>query len=97
MPTYITLMQFSQKGIEKIKESPSRLEKAKKAIKAAGGEMKAFYLTTGHYDGVVISEAPNDQAYATAILAIASGGSIRTQTLHAFTEQQYRKIIGDLP
>jgi len=32
MPTYITLLRFTQQGIEKIKESPARLERAKAAI-----------------------------------------------------------------
>ena len=60
MPTYITLIRYTQRGIENAKESPARLEKAKQAMKAAGGEMKAFYLTIGQYDAVAISEAPSD-------------------------------------
>ena len=57
------------------------------------GEFKAFYLTLGHYDMVVISEAPNDEAYATTMLAIGSAGAVRSETLKAFTEDEYRKII----
>lgn len=97
MPTYITLLRYTQQGVEKIKESPSRLEKAKAAVKAAGGEIKAFYLTMGQYDAVVIGEAPRDEAYTTTVLAIASAGAVRTETLRAFTEQEYRKIIAALP
>lgn len=97
MPTYITLVNFTHEGISKIKESPDRLDEAKQAAKAVGGEIKAFYLTMGQYDAVVISEAPSDEAYATNILAIASRGAIRTETLSAFTEEEYRKIIAALP
>jgi len=97
MPTYITLIHWTQKGIEDIKEGPTRLAGAKEAIKAAGGEMKAFYLTMGRYDMVAISEAPSDEAYVTTILALASGGGIRTETLRAFTEDEYRKIIAAIP
>lgn len=97
MPTYITLFQWTQKGIENLKDSPKRLEKAKEAVKAAGGKMQAFYLTMGQYDGVTISEAPNDEAYAKTMLALASAGSIKTQTLRAFTEEEYRKLISSLP
>ena len=93
MPTYITLLTYTPQGIEKIKESPARLEKAKAAMKAAGGEMKAFYLTMGGYDAVAISEAPSNEAYANAILGIASGGAVRTETLCAFPEADYRKIV----
>jgi uncharacterized protein with GYD domain len=97
MPTYITLFQWTQKGIESVKDSPKRLDRAKEAVKAAGGRMQAFYLTMGQYDGITISEAPNDEAYAKTMLALASGGAIKTQTLRAFTEEEYRKLIGSLP
>ena len=97
MPTYITLLKYTQKGIENIKEGPSRLDAAKKAIKAAGGEMKAYYLTMGSYDAVSVSEAPNDETYAKIILAIASKGAIQTETLRAFTEDEYRSIISRMP
>jgi uncharacterized protein with GYD domain len=97
MPTYISLLKFTQQGVEKIKESPARLDRAKAAIKAAGGEMKAFYLTMGQYDAMVIIEAASDEAYATTILAIGAAGAIRTETLRAFTEEEYRKIVAAVP
>lgn len=97
MPTYITLLRYTQKGVENIKEGPARLDKAKAAIRAAGGEMKAFYLTMGQYDAVAISEAPNDEVYAKLTLAIASAGAVRTETLRAFTEDEYRKMIAEVP
>ena len=97
MPTYITLFHFTQQGIEKIKESPARLDRVKEAVKAAGGELKAFYLTMGQYDGVVISEAPSDEAYTRLVLALGSAGFVRTETFRAYTEDEYRKIIAALP
>ena len=97
MPTYISLVQFTQKGIENIKESPARLEKVKAAMKAAGGEMKAFYLTMGRYDMVVVSEAPNDEACAATLLAVSAAGAVRSETLKAFTEEEYKKIIAAIP
>jgi uncharacterized protein with GYD domain len=97
MPTYIALFQWTQKGIENVKDSPKRLDRAKEAIKTAGGKMHAFYLTMGRYDGVVISEAPSDEAYAKTMLGLASAGAIRTETLRAFTEEEYRKLISSLP
>jgi len=97
MPTYITLIKYTQKGIEKMKESPSRLDAAKKIFKAAGGEIKEFYLTMGSYDAICIGEAPDDASFAKGILTVASKGAIQTETLRAFPEDEYRKIIADLP
>jgi len=97
MSTYISLLRFTQKGIESIKEGPTRLDRAKQAFRAAGGELKAFYLVTGRYDGVAISEMANDEAVARVALANASMGNIRSETSRAFTEDEYRKIIASLP
>ena len=97
MPTYISLIRFTQKGMETIKEGPKRLDAAKQRFRAAGGELKAFYLVTGQYDAVAISEMPNDEAVARLALANGSMGNVRTETLRAFTEDEYRKIIAARP
>jgi len=97
MATYITLIRYTQKGVESIKEGPGRLDAAKKAFKAMGAEVKAFYLVLGRYDAVVIGEAPDDETATKLALAIGSHGSIRTETLRAYPEDEYRKIIASLP
>jgi len=97
MPTYITLLRYTQQGIEKIKDGPTRLEAAKQSIRAMGGEIKAFYLVMGQYDAVVVSEAPDDETVARFVLANGARGFVRTETLRAFTEAQYREIVGQLP
>jgi len=97
MPTYITLLQFTQQGVEKIKESPARLDRSKQAFQAMGAEVKAFYLVLGQYDAVVIAEAPNDEVVAKLALVSGSQGNVRTETLRAFTEEEYRKLIAALP
>ena len=96
MPAYITLCHWTQKGIENVKDSPARLDLAKKAFKAAGGKLTAFYMTIGQYDFVTISEFPDDEAAAKALLTLAASGNIRSETLKAFPEAEYRKIIAAL-
>ena len=97
MSTYITLLNYTQKGIENIKESPSRLDKAKKLYKSMGAELKEFFLVTGRYDLVIIAEAPDDETMAKITLSISALGAIRTETLRAFPEKDYRKLISSLP
>ncbi len=97
MPTYVSLIRFTQKGVETIKEGPARLDRAKQAFHAAGGELKAFYLVLGRYDAIAISEMPNDEVAARVALANGSLGNVRTETSRAFTEDEYRKLIAALP
>ncbi len=97
MPTYITLLRYTQKGVENIKESPKRLDAAKQTFRFLGAEIKAFYFVTGQYDAVVISEAPDEETIVQAAVATASIGNVRTESFRAFTEDEYRKIIATLP
>ena len=97
MATYIILVSYTQKGIENIKESPARLDTVKKVFQAMGAELKEFYLTMGQYDSVVVAEGPDDETAAKLSLAIGSTGAVRTETLRAFTEDEYRKIVAALP
>ena len=96
MATYIILINWTQKGIENVKDSPARLDAAKKGFQAAGSEIKEFYLVTGRYDMVVVAEAPDDETVAKLALTIGSAGAIRTETLRAFPEDVFRNIIASL-
>lgn len=97
MPTYITLASWTDQGVRSVKESPARLDAAKDMFRSLGAELKEFYLVTGQHDMVVISEAPDDATIAKVALAIGAQGAVRTVTLRAFTQDEYRKIIDDMP
>ena len=97
MATYISLLRYTQKGAENIKESPARLDAAKKVFQSMGAELKQWYLVMGQYDAVVISEGPDDDTVAKLLLVIGAQGNIKTETFRAFTEEEYRKIIAALP
>jgi len=97
MPTYISLLKWTDQGIRAIKDSPQRLDAAKRAFSAAGGRMTDFYLVLGEYDIVNIGDFPNDEAYTTAILQIASRGSVRPTSLKVFSEDEYLRIIAAIP
>ena len=97
MATYISLLKFTEKGVANIKESPARLDMAKKLFQSMGAEIKQWYLVLGQYDAVVITEGPDDETAAKLLLTIGAQGNIRTETFRAFTEEEYRKIIAALP
>ena len=97
MAKYISLVKYTAKGIENIKESPKRLDAFKSLCESMGAKVDGFYLTSGRYDLVVIVDAPNPETSAKIILKTASGGAVSTETLSAFTEEEYRKIISELP
>ena len=89
MPIYIALLNWTADGIQQVKKSPNRLDEGRKAFK----KLKDTYLTMGRYDLVCILEAPDDETFAKAVLTLGSKGATRSETLKAFSEADYRKII----
>ena len=97
MPTYISLLRLTQQGIQNIKESPKRIEASRKAFADAGGRLRDIYVVTGQYDFVAVIEAPDDETAARLALALGTLGNVRSETMRAFTEDEYRRIIAALP
>lgn len=97
MAKYISLVKYTAKGIENIKESPSRLDAFKQLCESMGVTLDGFYLTMGRYDIVIIVDAPNIESVAKLILTTTSRGAVSTETLPAFAEEEYRSVISDLP
>jgi uncharacterized protein with GYD domain len=96
MTSYIVLMNWTEQGARNVRDSPKRLDAARKQLGDMGGVFKAFYLTMGEYDMVAVVEAPDDAVLARFSLMLAAAGNVRTRTLKAFPEFAYREIITSL-
>ncbi len=96
MSTYIVLINWTEKGVQQVKESPKRFEAGKKVLKDMGGDIKQIYLTMGDYDLVAICDAPDDAVMARFLMQLGMLGNVRTRTLKAFPEAAYREIISSL-
>jgi uncharacterized protein with GYD domain len=96
VPTYVMLANWTDQGARQVRDSPKRVDAAKKALAEMGGDFKNFYMTMGEYDLVAIYEAPDDAVAARFTLLLGQMGAVRTRTLKAFPEAAYREIINSL-
>jgi uncharacterized protein with GYD domain len=96
MARYIMLVNWTDQGIRSVKDSPKRLEAARGVAKGVGAEIRDFYMTMGDHDMVVVVDAPADEAMAKFALMLGGAGNVRTKTLKAFSETEYRAIVGSL-
>jgi uncharacterized protein with GYD domain len=97
MPLYVTLYKLTDQGRRTIKDSPKRLREATANLeKTAGIKIHQALYTSGRYDLVVISEAPNDQAANTAALTIMTAGNVVGETLHAYSIDEIEKVVAKL-
>ncbi len=97
MSHYILLINWTEQGISKVKESYDRYGSFRASVEKAGGKLIGGYITFGEYDYVIIIEAPNDEAVLSLVLKVGSYGNVKTKTLKAFTAEEGRKIINDIP
>ncbi len=97
MATFIVLASFTDQGVRNIKDSPKRADAYRALAAKAGCKVKDLYWTLGHFDIVSIVEAP-DAAAATALsLAVGSLGNVRTETLTAFSPEEFGRILSKMP
>ena len=97
MPTYISLVQFTDKGIQAAKETTQRVADWATKVQSTGVSIKQMYWTLGQYDQVCVFEAPDDETAASVLLAADMLGNIRSQTMRAFTASEMEKILTKVP
>jgi uncharacterized protein with GYD domain len=97
MPTYISLVQFTDKGIQDAKQTTERVADWAAKVQSMGVNVKEMYWTLGQYDQVCVFEAPDDETAASVLLAADMLGNIRTQTMRAFTTSEMDKILAKVP
>jgi uncharacterized protein with GYD domain len=60
MPTHLSLMTLTDKGMRAVRDSPRRLDAAKKMLEEMDGTFRQLFMTMGAYDLVLVYEAPDD-------------------------------------
>jgi uncharacterized protein with GYD domain len=93
MPTYISLVSWTEQGMRELKESPARADATAEFAESVGGKLVQLYWTVGPYDIVAIFEAPDDETAAAMQLTVGSRGAVRTTTLRAFGREEFERII----
>jgi len=93
MPTYVSLVSFTEQGLASFKDTVDRAQAANGLAEKFGGAIKDILWTLGPYDIVVISEAPDDETATAFALSLGAQGNVRTTTLRAFSGDEMRGII----
>ena len=96
MATFITLVNFTDQGIQNVRDSPKRLEAFKVLVENLGGTVKSAYWTLSSYDLVVVVEGSEESAMI-ANLKVGSLGNVRTQTLRGFSADEMKRLISSMP
>lgn len=97
MAKYVTLLNFTDQGIRNVKGTVDRARAVRQAFEGMGIRMTGIWWTLGQFDIVCTFEAPDDEAFTRAGLALGMQGNVRSTTLRAFDEGEMTRILQDLP
>ena len=84
MPTYVSLIHWTNEGIKNYKDSTSRAADFTKLAESAGGRIRELLWTVGEYDLVTVVDFPDDETATATLLQVGALGHIRSNTLRAF-------------
>ncbi len=97
MPTYVSLLNWTDQGIRKVKESTKRAKTFLDMAGKMGVKVREIHWTMGRYDVVVIMEAPDDEAISRLMLGLCTLGNVKSETLRAFSTQEMTQILKKMP
>ena len=97
MPTYVSLIKFTDQAMKAMKDVQKAQKEAIEGAEKSGVKMKGLYFLMGEYDLIVITEAPSDEVAVAGSIIASSDGSIRASTYRAFTNEEFWGIIDKLP
>ncbi len=93
MPTYISLVNWTDQGIRTVKDTLNRRGQAEALAEKHGVRFEQVYWTVGPYDVVIVLKAPNDESATAMLLELSSEGNLKTTTLRAYDHEEMSGII----
>lgn len=96
MQTYVSLVKFTQHGLQTMKDhGVERAEQVKKNAQALGGNLIQAYYCLGEYDVVAIWEFPDNTTAMQAAVVNAAIGHIQITTMPAVSREEWKKLLQD--
>jgi uncharacterized protein with GYD domain len=96
MAYYVLLINWTDQGVRNVKEISNRISAAEQLFQKHGAKLGQVFMTMGRYDTVSFWEAPNDESMTKAVLALASQGNLRTETLRAYSRDELSALVAEL-
>ena len=96
MRSYVITANWTDQGAKNSRDTLKRARAFRAVIESRGGKLREHLYTLGEYDIVMVTEFPDDDTAAAAVLTLATLGNVRTSTLRAFTDRETAAIIAQL-
>ena len=96
MRSYVILADWTDQGVKNIRDTLKRAKAFRSLIESRGGKLREHLYTLGEYDIVMVTEFPDDETAAAAVLTLAALGNVRARIIRGFTDEETAAIIPQL-
>lgn len=96
MSTYVTFYRYTDEGIKQVKKHHDIAQRWEKEAKDRGINVKAIYWLQGPYDAMTIVESSDEEAVNALLYAIGAEGYMRSETMRAFSPEQFKNSLQKL-
>jgi uncharacterized protein with GYD domain len=94
MATYVTLYRYTDQGMRGIGNAVELAKRWQGEADRRGIKVHALWWLQGQYDALTIVEGLDDDAITALLLAIGAEGSLRTETMRAYSGEDLARILG---
>ena len=96
MSDYVLLFQYTDRGIRNVVDTIKRAADAKQMASRFGVRIVGFLGTMGKYDGVMVAQAPSEDAIAAFSSSTSDTDDFKTKVLRAFQISEYDSVLSAL-
>jgi uncharacterized protein with GYD domain len=93
MPRYVMLLKYTDKGVANVEDSPERADTFRDLAAKHGATVETQLWTLGEYDGLVVLTVAKETVMAALALDLARHDYVRTSTLRAFDEKEFKGVL----
>ena len=93
MAGYVLLFQYTDQGFRNVVDTIKRADATKEMAGKFDIRIIKFIWTRGQYDGVILAEAPSEEAIAAFSKSTSSLGHFKTQVLRAFRTSEFDSVL----
>ena len=93
MPRFVMLLKYTDKGISNIADSPKRADAFRALAAKHGAKVETQLWTMGEYDGLVVLTVADESAMAALALGLGKLDFVRSTTLRAFDEDEFKGVL----
>lgn len=96
MATYVTLYRYTDLGMRAIGGAVDLAQRWYVEAERRGVRVLALLWLQGQYDALTIIESDDDDAVMALLLAVGAEGSLRTETMRAYSAEDVARVLAKL-